>query len=164
MAYRLEISRNNKSKREEVEEEMMTNSASNMNDVDDLLYGIEVLSNQLNDMEALCNEIKLRDQIIQELEDEIKNQSSISESLINETQQHINTLADNEKEIEYLNQIINDQEEKITKRDNKIERIEKEAQERYQEKCALQDEIERLRKENEKLKRKLKGINNILDD
>lgn len=152
MGYRLEITKNKKGNDNNIER------IDNLT-VKELIAGVDVMSAQL---ELILEEVKKRDMLVSELEDERNELNGIITKLTEEIQIFVNTIEGKNSEIEQLNNVIQDQHNIIEERNNKIKRMESEAQERYEDNCKLKDKILDLVNEKNDLERKLEVIGNVL--
>lgn len=152
MGYRLEITKNKKGNDNNIER------IDNLT-VKELIAGVDVMSAQL---ELILEEVKKRDIIVSELEDERNELNGIISKLTEEIQIFVNTIEGKNSEIEQLNNVIQDQHNIIEERNNKIKRMESEAQERYEDNCKLKDKIIDIVNEKNDLERKLEVIGNVL--
>ena len=152
MGYRLEITKNKKGNDNSIER------IDNLT-VKELIAGVDVMSTQL---ELILEEVKKRDKLVSELEDEKNELNGIISKLTEEIQIFVNTIEGKNSEIERLNNVIQDQHNIIEERNNKIKRMESEAQERYEDNCKLKDKIIDIVNEKNDLERKLEVISNVL--
>lgn len=152
MGYRLEITKNKKGNDNNIER------IDNLT-VKELIAGVDVMSAQL---ELILEEVKKRDILVSELEDERNELNGIISKLTEEIQIFVNTIEGKNSEIEQLNNVIQDQHNIIEEKNNKIKRMESEAQERYEDNCKLKDKIIDIVNEKNDLERKLEVIGNVL--
>lgn len=150
MGYRLEIT-NTKSKKGDDKIDNLT--------VKELIAGVDVMSEQLN---LILEEVKKRDDLVIELENEKNDLYNTIASLTKEMQEYINENANKGETINRLNEYINKQEEIIKENNNKIKRLESEAQERYEDNCKLKDRLIDVVNEKNELLRKVNSIVGII--
>ena len=150
MGYRLEIT-NTKSKKGDDKINNLT--------VKELIASVDVMSEQLN---LILEEVKKRDDLVLELENDKLALNDIIAKLTEDMQGYINELAVKEENINELNNIIKEQQNRIEERDNKIKRMESEAQERYEDNCKLKDKIIDVVNEKNDLLRKINSICGII--
>ena len=148
MGYRLEIT---KSKKGDEKIDDLT--------VKELIAGVDVMSEQLN---LILEEVKKRDDLVLELENDKAELNDIIAKLTEEMQDYINNIASMEEHINALNNVIKDQQVRIEERDNKIKRMESEAQERYEDNCKLKDRLIDVVNEKNDLLRKVNSIVGII--
>ena len=106
MGYRLEITKSKKG------DEKIDNLT-----VKELIAGVDVMSEQLN---LILEEVKKRDDLVIELENEKNDLYNTIASLTKEMQEYINENANKGETINRLNEYINKQEEIIKENNNKI--------------------------------------------
>jgi chromosome segregation ATPase len=150
LGYRLEIT-NTKSKKGDDKINNLT--------VKELIAGVDVMSEQLN---LILEEVKKRDDLVIELENEKNDLYNTIASLTKEMQEYINENANKGETINRLNEYINKQEEIIKENNNKIKRLESEAQERYEDSCKLKDKLIEVVNEKNELLRKINSICGII--
>ena len=150
MGYRLEIT-NTKSKKGDDKINNLT--------VKELIAGVDVMSEQLN---LILEEVKKRDDLVLELENDKLALNDIITKLTEDMQGYINVLAVKEENINELNNVIKEQQNRIEERDNKIKRLESEAQERYEDNCKLKDKLIDVVNEKNDLLRKINSICGII--
>jgi len=150
MGYRLEIT-NTKSKKDDDKINNLT--------VKELIAGVDVMSEQLN---LILEEVKKRDNLVIELENDKLALNDIIAKLTEDMQGYINELAVKEENINELNNVIKEQQNRIEERDNKIKRLESEAQERYEDNCKLKDKLIDVVNEKNDLLRKINSICGII--
>ena len=150
MGYRLEIT-NTKSKKGDDKINNLT--------VKELIASVDVMSEQLN---LILEEVKKRDDLVLELENDKLALNDIIAKLTEDMQGYINELAVKEENINELNNVIKEQQNRIEERDNKIKRMESEAQERYEDNCKLKDKIIDVVNEKNDLLRKINSICGII--
>lgn len=150
MGYRLEIT-NTKSKKGDDKINNLT--------VKELIAGVDVMSEQLN---LILEEVKKRDDLVLELENDKLTLNDIIAKLTEDMQGYINELAVKEENINELNNVIKEQQNRIEERDNKIKRMESEAQERYEDNCKLKDKLIDVVNEKNELLRKINSICGII--
>ena len=150
MGYRLEIT-NTKSKKGEDKINNLT--------VKELIAGVDVMSEQLN---LILEEVKKRDELVLELENDKLALNDIIAKLTEDIQGYVNELAVKEENINELNNAIKEQQNRIEERDNKIKRMESEAQERYEDNCKLKDKLIDVVNEKNDLLRKINSICGII--
>ena len=150
MGYRLEIT-NTKSKKDDDKIDNLT--------VKELIAGVDVMSEQLN---LILEEVKKRDELVLELENDKVALNDILTKLTEDMQGYINELAAKEENINELNNVIKEQQKRIEERDNKIKRMESEAQERYEDNCKLKDRLIDVVNEKNDLLRKVNSIVGII--
>ena len=150
MGYKLEIT-NTKSKKGD---DKINNST-----VKELIAGVDVMSEQLN---LILEEVKKRDDLVIELENDKLALNDIITKLTEDMQGYINELAVKEENINELNNVIKEQQNRIEERDNKIKRMESEAQERYEDNCKLKDKLIDVVNEKNDLLRKINSICGII--
>ena len=150
MGYRLEIT-NTKSKKGDDKINNLT--------VKELIAGVDVMSEQLN---LILEEVKKRDDLVLELENDKLALNDIITKLTEDMQGYINELAMKEENINELNNVIKEQQNRIEERDNKIKRMESEAQERYEDSCKLKDKLIDVVNEKNDLLRKINSICGII--
>lgn len=148
MGYRLEITKSKKG------DEKIDNLT-----VKELIAGVDVMSEQLN---LILEEVKKRDDLVIELENEKNDLYNTIASLTKEMQEYINENANKGETINRLNEYINKQEEIIKENNNKIKRLESEAQERYEDNCKLKDRLIDVVNEKNELLRKINSICGII--
>lgn len=148
MGYRLEITKSKKG------DEKIDNLT-----VKELIAGVDVMSEQLN---LILEEVKKRDDLVIELENEKNDLYNTIASLTKEMQEYINENANKGETINRLNEYINKQEEIIKENNNKIKRLESEAQERYEDNCKLKDKLIDVVNEKNELLRKINSICGII--
>ena len=148
MGYRLEITKSKKG------DEKIDNLT-----VKELIAGVDVMSEQLN---LILEEVKKRDDLVLELENDKAELNDIIAKLTEEMQDYINNIASMEEHINALNNVIKDQQVRIEERDNKIKRMESEAQERYEDNCKLKDRLIDVVNEKNDLLRKVNSIVGII--
>lgn len=148
MGYRLEITKSKKG------DEKIDNLT-----VKELIAGVDVMSEQLN---LILEEVKKRDDLVIELENEKNDLYNTIDSLTKEMQEYINEIANKGETINKLNEYINKQEEIIKENNNKIKRLESEAQERYEDNCKLKDRLVDVVNEKNDLLRKVNSIVGII--
>lgn len=148
MGYRLEITKSKKG------DEKIDNLT-----VKELIAGVDVMSEQLN---LILEEVKKRDDLVIELENEKNDLYNTIDSLTKEMQEYINEIANKGETINKLNEYINKQEEVIKENNNKIKRLESEAQERYEDNCKLKDRLVDVVNEKNDLLRKVNSIVGII--
>lgn len=148
MGYRLEITKSKKG------DEKIDNLT-----VKELIAGVDVMSEQLN---LILEEVKKRDDLVIELENEKNDLYNTIASLTKEMQEYINENANKGETINRLNEYINKQEEIIKENNNKIKRLESEAQERYEDNCKLKDRLIDVVNEKNELLRKVNSIVGII--
>ena len=148
LGYRLEIT---KSKKGDEKIDYLT--------VKELIAGVDVMSEQLN---LILEEVKKRDDLVIELENEKNDLYNTIASLTKEMQEYINENANKGETINRLNEYINKQEEIIKENNNKIKRLESEAQERYEDNCKLKDRLIDVVNEKNELLRKVNSIVGII--
>lgn len=150
MGYRLEIT-NTKSKKGDDKINNLT--------VKELIAGVDVMSEQLN---LILEEVKKRDDLVLELENDKLDLNDIITKLTEDMQGYINELAVKEENINELNNVIKEQQNRIEERENKIKRMESEAQERYEDNCKLKDKLIDVVNEKNDLLRKINSICGII--
>lgn len=150
MGYRLEIT-NTKSKKGDDKIDNLT--------VKELIAGVDVMSEQLN---LILEEVKKRDDLVLELENDKLALNDIITKLTEDMQGYVNELAVKEENINELNNVIKEQQNRIEERDNKIKRMESEAQERYEDNCKLKDKLIDVVNEKNDLLRKINSICGII--
>jgi uncharacterized coiled-coil protein SlyX len=150
LGYRLEIT-NTKSKKGDDKINNLT--------VKELIAGVDVMSEQLN---LILEEVKKRDDLVLELENDKLALNDIITKLTEDMQGYVNELAVKEETINELNNVIKEQQNKIEERDNKIKRMESEAQERYEDNCKLKDRLIDVVNEKNDLLRKVNSIVGII--
>ena len=150
MGYRLEIT-NTKSKKGDDKINNLT--------VKELIAGVDVMSEQLN---LILEEVKKRDDLVLELENDKLALNDIITKLTEDMQGYVNELAVKEENINELNNVIKEQQNRIEERDNKIKRMESEAQERYEDNCKLKDKLIDVVNEKNDLLRKINSICGII--
>ena len=150
MGYRLEIT-NTKSKKGDDKINNLT--------VKELIAGVDVMSEQLN---LILEEVKKRDDLVIELENDKLALNNIIIKLTEDMQGYIDELAVKEENINELNNVIKEQQNRIEERDNKIKRLESEAQERYEDSCKLKDKLIDVVNEKNDLLRKINSICGII--
>lgn len=150
MGYRLEIT-NTKSKKGDDKINNLT--------VKELIAGVDVMSEQLN---LILEEVKKRDDLVLELENDKLALNDIITKLTEDMQGYVNELAVKEENINELNNVIKEQQNRIEERDNKIKRLESEAQERYEDNCKLKDKLIDVVNEKNELLRKINSICGII--
>jgi len=150
MGYRLEIT-NTKSKKDDDKINNLT--------VKELIAGVDVMSEQLN---LILEEVKKRDDLVLELENDKLTLNDIITKLTEDMQGYVNELAVKEENINELNNVIKEQQNRIEERDNKIKRLESEAQERYEDNCKLKDKLIDVVNEKNDLLRKINSICGII--
>ena len=150
MGYRLEIT-NTKSKKGDEKINNLT--------VKELIAGVDVMSEQLN---LILEEVKKRDDLVIELENDKLALNDIITKLTEDIQGYVNELAVKEENINELNNVIKEQQNIIEERDNKIKRMESEAQERYEDNCKLKDKLIDVVNEKNDLLRKINSICGII--
>ena len=150
MGYRLEIT-NTKSKKDDDKINNLT--------VKELIAGVDVMSEQLN---LILEEVKKRDDLVLELENDKLALNDIITKLTEDIQGYVNELAVKEENINELNNVIKEQQNRIEERDNKIKRMESEAQERYEDNCKLKDKLIDVVNEKNDLLRKINSICGII--
>lgn len=150
MGYRLEIT-NTKSKKGDDKINNLT--------VKELIAGVDVMSEQLN---LILEEVKKRDELVLELENDKLALNDIITKLTEDIQGYVNELAVKEENINELNNVIKEQQNRIEERDNKIKRMESEAQERYEDNCKLKDKLIDVVNEKNDLLRKINSICGII--
>ena len=150
MGYRLEIT-NTKSKKGDDKINNLT--------VKELIAGVDVMSEQLN---LILEEVKKRDDLVLELENDKLALNDIITKLTEDMQGYINELAVKEENINEMTNVIKEQQNKIEERDNKIKRMESEAQERYEDNCKLKDKLIDVVNEKNDLLRKINSICGII--
>lgn len=150
MGYRLEIT-NTKNKKGDDKINNLT--------VKELIAGVDVMSEQLN---LILEEVKKRDDLVLELENDKLALNDIIAKLTEDMQGYINELAVKEENINELNNVIKEQQNRIEERDNKIKRMESEAQERYEDNCKLKDKLIDVVNEKNDLLRKINSICGII--
>lgn len=150
MGYRLEIT-NTKNKKGDDKINNLT--------VKELIAGVDVMSEQLN---LILEEVKKRDDLVLELENDKLDLNDIITKLTEDMQGYINELAVKEENINELNNVIKEQQNRIEERDNKIKRMESEAQERYEDNCKLKDKLIDVVNEKNDLLRKINSICGII--
>ena len=150
MGYRLEIT-NTKSKKGDDKINNLT--------VKELIAGVDVMSEQLN---LILEEVKKRDDLVLELENDKLALNDIITKLTEDMQGYVNELAVKEEKINELNNVIKEQQNRIEERDNKIKRLESEAQERYEDNCKLKDKLIDVVNEKNDLLRKINSICGII--
>jgi chromosome segregation ATPase len=148
LGYRLEITKSKKG------DEKIDNLT-----VKELIAGVDVMSEQLN---LILEEVKKRDDLVIELENEKNDLYNTIASLTKEMQEYINENANKGETINRLNEYINKQEEIIKENNNKIKRLESEAQERYEDSCKLKDKLIEVVNEKNELLRKINSICGII--
>ena len=150
MGYRLEIT-NTKNKKGDDKINNLT--------VKELIAGVDVMSEQLN---LILEEVKKRDDLVLELENDKLALNDIITKLTEDIQGYVNELAVKEENINELNNVIKEQQNRIEERDNKIKRMESEAQERYEDNCKLKDKLIDVVNEKNDLLRKINSICGII--
>ena len=150
MGYRLEIT-NTKSKKDDDKINNLT--------VKELIAGVDAMSEQLN---LILEEVKKRDELVLELENDKLALNDIITKLTEDMQGYVNELAAKEENINELNNVIKEQKNRIEERDNKIKRMESEAQERYEDNCKLKDKLIDVVNEKNDLLRKINSICGII--
>jgi uncharacterized coiled-coil protein SlyX len=150
LGYRLEIT-NTKSKKGDDKINNLT--------VKELIAGVDVMSEQLN---LILEEVKKRDELVIELENDKLTLNDIIAKLTEDMQGYIDELAAKEENINELNNVIKEQQNRIEERDNKIKRMESEAQERYEDNCKLKDKLIDVVNEKNELLRKINSICGII--
>jgi uncharacterized coiled-coil protein SlyX len=150
LGYRLEIT-NTKSKKGDDKINNLT--------VKELIAGVDVMSEQLN---LILEEVKKRDELVIELENDKLTLNDIIAKLTEDMQGYIDELAAKEENINELNNVIKEQQNRIEERDNKIKRMESEAQERYEDNCKLKDKLIDIVNEKNELLRKINSICGII--
>ena len=150
MGYRLEIT-NTKSKKGDDKINNLT--------VKELIASVDVMSEQLN---LILEEVKKRDDLVLELENDKLALNDIIAKLTEDIQGYVNELAVKEENINELNNVIKEQQNRIEERDNKIKRMESEAQERYEDNCKLKDKLIDVVNEKNDLLRKINSICGII--
>ena len=150
MGYRLEIT-NTKSKKGDDKINNLT--------VKELIAGVDVMSEQLN---LILEEVKKRDDLVIELENDKLALNNIIIKLTEDMQGYIDELAVKEENINEMTNVIKEQQNKIEERDNKIKRLESEAQERYEDSCKLKDKLIDVVNEKNDLLRKINSICGII--
>ena len=150
MGYRLEIT-NTKSKKGDDKINNLT--------VKELIAGVDVMSEQLN---LILEEVKKRDDLVLELENDKLTLNDIIAKLTEDMQGYIDELAVKEENINEMTNVIKEQQNKIEERDNKIKRLESEAQERYEDSCKLKDKLIDVVNEKNELLRKINSICGII--
>ena len=150
MGYRLEIT-NTKSKKGDEKINNLT--------VKELIAGVDVMSEQLN---LILEEVKKRDDLVIELENDKLALNDIITKLTEDIQGYVNELVVKEENINELNNVIKEQQNIIEERDNKIKRMESEAQERYEDNCKLKDKLIDVVNEKNDLLRKINSICGII--
>lgn len=150
MGYRLEIT-NTKNKKGDDKINNLT--------VKELIAGVDVMSEQLN---LILEEVKKRDDLVLELENDKLDLNDIITKLTEDMQGYINELAVKEENINELNNVIKEQQNRIEERENKIKRMESEAQERYEDNCKLKDKLIDVVNEKNDLLRKINSICGII--
>lgn len=150
MGYRLEIT-NTKGKKGDDRINNLT--------VKELIAGVDVMSEQLN---LILEEVKKRDDLVLELENDKLALNDIITKLTEDMQGYVNELATKEENINELNNVIKEQQNRIEERDNKIKRMESEAQERYEDNCKLKDKLIDVVNEKNDLLRKINSICGII--
>lgn len=148
MGYRLEITKSKKG------DEKIDNLT-----VKELIAGVDVMSEQLN---LILEEVKKRDELVVELENDKAALNDIIAKLTEEMQNYIDGIAKMEEHVNALNDVIKEQQDRIEERDNKIKRLESEAQERYEDNCKLKDKLIDVVNEKNDLLRKLNSIVGII--
>lgn len=150
MGYRLEIT-NTKNKKGDDKINNLT--------VKELIAGVDVMSEQLN---LILEEVKKRDDLVLELENDKLALNDIITKLTEDIQGYVNEIAMKEENINELNNVIKEQQNRIEERDNKIKRMESEAQERYEDNCKLKDKLIDVVNEKNDLLRKINSICGII--
>jgi len=150
LGYRLEIT-NTKSKKGDDKINNLT--------VKELIAGVDVMSEQLN---LILEEVKKRDDLVLELENDKLTLNDIITKLTEDMQGYVNELAVKEENINELNNVIKEQQKRIEERDNKIKRLESEAQERYEDNCKLKDKLIDVVNERNELERKMNIISGVI--
>ena len=150
MGYRLEIT-NTKSKKGDDKINNLT--------VKELIAGVDVMSEQLN---LILEEVKKRDDLVIELENDKLALNNIIIKLTEDMQGYIDELAVKEENINEMTNVIKEHQNKIEERDNKIKRLESEAQERYEDSCKLKDKLIDVVNEKNDLLRKINSICGII--
>ena len=150
MGYRLEIT-NTKSKKGDDKINNLT--------VKELIASVDVMSEQLN---LILEEVKKRDDLVLELENDKLALNDIITKLTEDVQGYVNEIAMKEENINELNNVIKEQQNRIEERDNKIKRMESEAQERYEDNCKLKDKLIDVVNEKNDLLRKINSICGII--
>ena len=148
MGYRLEITKSKKG------DEKINNLT-----VKELIAGVDVMSEQLN---LILEEVKKRDELVVELENDKAALNDIIAKLTEEMQSYIDGIASMEEHVNTLNDVIKEQQDRIEERDNKIKRLESEAQERYEDNCKLKDRLIDVVNEKNELLRKVNSIVGII--
>jgi len=150
LGYRLEIT-NTKSKKGDDKINNLT--------VKELIAGVDVMSEQLN---LILEEVKKRDDLVLELENDKLTLNDIITKLTEDMQGYVNELAVKEENINELNNVIKEKQKRIEERDNKIKRLESEAQERYEDNCKLKDKLIDVVNERNELERKMNIISGVI--
>jgi chromosome segregation ATPase len=148
LGYRLEITKSKKG------DEKINNLT-----VKELIAGVDVMSEQL---QLILEEVKKRDELVLELENDKAALNDIIAKLTEEMQSYIEKIANMEEHVEELNNVIKEQQDRIEERDNKIKRMESEAQERYEDNCKLKDRLIDVVNEKNDLLRKVNSIVGII--
>jgi chromosome segregation ATPase len=148
LGYRLEITKSKKG------DEKINNLT-----VKELIAGVDVMSEQL---QLILEEVKKRDNLVLELENDKDALNDTIAKLANEMQEYIEKIANMEEHVEELNNVIKEQQDRIEERDNKIKRMESEAQERYEDNCKLKDRLIDVVNEKNDLLRKVNSIVGII--
>jgi chromosome segregation ATPase len=148
LGYRLEITKSKKG------DEKINNLT-----VKELIAGVDVMSEQL---QLILEEVKKRDELVLELENDKAALNDIIAKLTEEMQSYIEKIANMEEHVEELNNVIKEQQDRIEERDNKIKRMESEAQERYEDNCKLKDRLIDVDNEKNDLLRKVNSIVGII--
>jgi chromosome segregation ATPase len=148
LGYRLEITKSKKG------DEKINNLT-----VKELIAGVDVMSEQL---QLILEEVKKRDNLVLELENDKAALNDTIAKLANEMQEYIEKIANMEEHVEELNNVIKEQQDRIEERDNKIKRMESEAQERYEDNCKLKDRLIDVVNEKNDLLRKVNSIVGII--
>lgn len=148
MGYRLEITKSKKG------DEKINNLT-----VKELIAGVDVMSEQL---QLILEEVKKRDNLVLELENDKDALNNTIAKLADEMQEYIEKIANMEEHVEELNNVIKEQQDIIEERDNKIKRMESEAQERYEDNCKLKDRLIDVVNEKNDLLRKVNSIVGII--
>ena len=125
MGYKLEITKSKKG------DERINNKT-----VEELIANVKVMSDQL---ELVLEEVKKRDELVLQLEKDKADLNNIIATLSEDMQSYVDDIAIREEQINELNNVIKEQQERIDERDAKIYRLEAEAQERYEDNCKLKD-------------------------
>lgn len=148
MGYRLEITKSKKG------DEKIDNLT-----VKELIAGVDVMSEQLN---LILEEVKKRDDLVLELENDKADLNNIIAKLTEEMQSYIDGIASMEERVNALNNVVKEQQIRIEERENKIKRLESEAQERYEDNCKLKDKLIDVVNEKNDLLRKVNSIVGII--